>query len=135
VIDVALVKLVPVIVKACVLDEPVTGLGLTLVIVGAGDWTENWYWPEDAEPLRASTLHVAAAVEKLGLITICVVVCELIVRFAYVWPLVTSRSVIDVLLVKFVPVIAKLCALDEPVTGFGLTLVIVGAGDCTVNWY
>jgi hypothetical protein len=33
--------------------------------------------------LIACTLQVAAAVVKFGLITICVLVCELIVRFAY----------------------------------------------------
>ena len=70
----------------------------------------------------------------MGLITICVEVCELIVRFAKVCPAVTSRSVTVQPLWKFVPLIVNGCALLDPVTGFGDTLVIDGVTTGATTW-
>ena len=73
--------------NACALLEPVTGLGLTLLIEGAnvdvGALTVKVNWPEDCPSgLMTSTVQVAAVVVKFGLMVIAVLLKELIVRLA-----------------------------------------------------
>ena len=90
-------------------------------------WTVKTNWPEEAPPgLITSTLQVCAAVVKMGLITIWVALNELIGRLANTSPVVRSRSVTVAPDTKLLPLMVKGCALLEPVTGFGLTLLIVG---------
>ena len=76
-----------------------------------------------------STDQRRAAVVKIGLITICVLLNELATWFGKIWPAVRSRSVILAPLTKLLPLIVNGCALFDPVTLFGLTLLIEGAAD------
>src|SRR5437016_5970405 len=89
-------KFVPLIKKDCAELEPGTGLGDTLVIDGVtfGEFTWNWYWPDEVPPgLMTSADQVCAAVVNVTLSWIWFDDCETIVRFVNVCPAVMSRSV------------------------------------------
>ncbi len=81
-----------------------------------------------------STDQLWAAVVKMGLITIWVLDCELIVRLGKIWLAVRSRNVTVAPDWKLVPLMVKGCALSDPVTGLGLTLVIVGVTVGAITW-
>ena len=92
---------------------PVTGLGLTLLIDGgeAGATTLNWYWPVVwPSGLITSTLHRCAAVVKLGLIVMLVLLNELMARLANTCPAVRSRNVTLHPDTKLAPLIVNGCA-------------------------
>lgn len=125
-------KFDPVIVNACALFEPVAGLGETEEIVGdepPGALTVKANCPlVFPSGLITSTLHSAAAVEKVGLITILVEEKEEMERLAKISPVRLSRSVTLQPVWKFDPVIVNACALLDPVTGLGETEEMVGDG-------
>ena len=78
-------KLLPLIVKGCALLAPTGEAGLTLLIEGGdtGACTVKVNWPEDWPfGLITSTVQVAAAVVKFGLMVMAVVLNELCVRLA-----------------------------------------------------
>ena len=60
--------------------------------------------------------------------TICVLLKELAIRLGKVCPALRSRRVMLAPLTKLLPLIVKACALSDPVTGLGLTLLMLGAG-------
>src|SRR4051812_28683010 len=104
--------------------------------VGTGAFTLNVSRFDATFPgLVTCTVHVAADVVKVGLIVICVDPNELIGRFAKVWLFVTSRSVTVAPFTKLFPLMVKVCALADPVTGLGTTLLIDGTrvGVMTLN--
>src|SRR4051812_28585791 len=134
-----LTKFKPLMVKGCALADPVTGLGLTLLIDGAaacGAITLKLNWPDESAPgFITSTLQLCAAVVKIGLMTILLPAKELIGRFANVCPAVRSRRVTVHPLRNALPLMVNGCADAEPVTGFGATLDTDGTMSfpCTLN--
>src|SRR5205085_612758 len=121
-------KPLPLMVNGCALSEPVTGLGLTELIAGvtAGATTWKVNSPEERLPFSTSADQVCAGNVKLGMMTACVAVCELMGRLAKVCPAVLSFPTRRSSDLKPLPLMVNGCALSEPVTGFGLTLPITG---------
>ena len=81
-----------------------------------------------------STDQLCAAVVKVGLMTIWVLLKELAVRFGKICPAVRSLRVTLAPLTKLFPLIVNGCGLLDPVTGLGLTLLIVGPSGGAITW-
>jgi hypothetical protein len=122
-------KLLPLIVKVK-LPAVVGGLGfvLRLVMIGVGATTVK---PNVFEtcPFGFVTLTVQVSGSFCTLIDICN--CVLLTKVTCVDdsvedPPVQVTNTVG-LFTKFAPLIVTVCTLVEPVTGFGLTLLIVGA--------
>jgi hypothetical protein len=121
--------LLPVIVK--VNAPPVVGeLGfvLRLVITGVGARTVK---PAVFEPCPFGfvtvTVQLSGSFCTLIVICNCVLLTKVTADDAKVDEPVDHVTVTAGLLTKFAPLIVTVCGLTEPVTGFGLTPLIVGA--------
>jgi hypothetical protein len=124
-------KPVPLMVTVCPLFEPVTGFGETLVIVGAAVAGATTWKPAvfDACPsgLVTLTVQLSALVWVTSDICSCVLFRNVTADVGIVAepPVQVTKTV--GLFTKPVPLMVTVCPLFEPVTGFGETLVIVGA--------
>src|SRR5207237_53596 len=123
-------KLFPLTVMVCKLFDPVTGLGLTLVICGA---VPSAVAGEPSEVHSSQLQSLMRTVQLSALVEVLMVICTWLPFTKF-----TSREVTDLDppvqvtntvggLRKLFPLTVMVCKLFDPVTGLGLTLVICGA--------